>query len=425
MSIEHTFESRKGNPLFNTSYPISPDDWIKYRTSSPLSFQGEVEVSFYVHMPFCKKICSFCEYTKMICPNDEVQRMYVQTIDNDISLFVREYGDSIKLRGFDVGGGTPTALTDNNFSLLLQIFKKTVDGMKTTDDFEPSIEGTFETITDKKTEMIVDAGIERVSLGVQSSNGSVLSKNHRDCVGLPAMKTIMALLRDNGIKKINLDLMYGLKGQTNSDIIKDIQLIEALSPEQVTLYELRTNMISESTHKTADELYDAYSRLYKGLRGLGYCGRFGQNTFSINRDDMGVSSYLRSRMLDGTAYKGFGISAQSMCKEGVAYNVGKSSGSIRELLGVKTFNEEFTYKLPASELASKYIAIGAYCGSFSLDRLSEILGCDSREYYSKQLSYCLSEKLISIHNNRVHITPKGFVNYGAVFSLFYLNDYED
>ena len=178
-------------------------------------------------------------------------------------------------------------------------------------------------------------------------------------------------------------------------------------------------MTHECTHMSKEELHDAYTLLYNGLTAIGFHAHFGQNTFSKNSCDMGVSSYLRSRMLEGVAYKGFGISAQSMSSQGVSYNTGKSSSAIRSLIANDSFPEEYTYVLPPQELAAKYIAIGAYSGSFSLHRLTEILGQDAVDYYKEQLDFCLTEGYLEILEGRVYVTPKGFRYYGALFSLFH------
>ena len=170
---------------------------------------------------------------------------------------------------------------------------------------------------------------------------------------------------------------------------------------------------------TKDELYNSYSFLYNSLRDLGYYVRFGQNTFSKRANDIGVSSYLRERMMNAGAYKGFGISAQSMNRNGVSYNIGKLKKSFNDLLAMKSYDEEYVYQLPPKELASKYIAISAYNGSFSLEKLSELLGCDATTYYSAPLDFCVSHGYIEISNERVIITPLGFKYYGALFSLFY------
>lgn len=418
MNLKELFEERKNNPIWNTSYPISPADWAGYRVPHPLSFASDKELSFYIHIPFCKHLCSFCEYTRMVCPSEEIQSKYIQTIDKEISEFVSDHLD-IVLHGFDIGGGTPTALSDNNLRLLLKTFGEAKNRLEVSEDFEPSIEATFDTITERKATFIASAGIHRVSLGIQSTDADVLRENHRSNIKVEMMKCTIEMLHQNDIQKVNLDMMYGLKGQTLDTLHKDLQTIKFLAPEQVTLYELRTNMIHECSHMSKEELYQAYTTLYDRLTALGYYARFGQNTFSKNCSDMGVSSYLRSRMLEGVAYKGFGISAQSMSSYGVSYNTGKSSNNLHVLIGTDNFIEEFTYELSPQELASKYIAIGAYSGSFSLRRLTRILECDANLYYRKQLEFCIAEGYIEIQGDRVYVTANGFKYYGTIFSLFY------
>lgn len=65
MDITQIFESRKNNSKWNTSYPLSPNDWVKYRTDTSLIFNEKDGISYYIHIPFCKKLCSFCEYTRI------------------------------------------------------------------------------------------------------------------------------------------------------------------------------------------------------------------------------------------------------------------------------------------------------------------------------------------------------------------------
>lgn len=144
---------------------------------------------------------------------------------------------------------------------------------------------------------------------------------------------------------------------------------------------------------------------------------FGQNTFSMDVKDEGVSSYLRERMLNGVAYKGFGMSAQSMSSYGIAYNVGKLTFAPQKELNSKDYPEQFTYILPPIELASKYMAISAYNGSFSTRKLKDF-GINE-EYIKEVLDFCLDEDLLfKGDSDRIFITRKGFIHYGALFSLF-------
>ena len=418
MTIAELFQSRKNDPRWNTSYPLNPSDWAAYRVPGSLSFENDSRMSFYVHIPFCKQLCSFCEYTRMLCPDENVQRDYLLAIDNDIEQFKQRYND-IALLGFDIGGGTPTSLSENNFSLLMQIYRNAILGLCVDDRYEPSIEGTFNTLSEQKLEEMATNGFQRLSLGVQSSCSSVLHHHQRRNASEAMMSSWLTKAWDKGIKKVNLDFMYGLKGQNESTIRQDLGLISRLKPQQVTLYELRTNMISAKETFTKELLYSQYAQYYEGLIAMGYNARFGQNTFSVDAKDEGVSSYLRERMLNGAAYKGFGLSAQSMSSVGLSYNIGKVAHANVALLSASSYPEEYTYSLPKKEMAAKYMAISAYNGSFSLNRLLSY-GI-KKESLNEILDFCFSQGLLLYENDKKHVivTPKGFVHYGALFSLFF------
>ena len=109
-----------------------------------------------------------------------------------------------------------------------------------------------------------------------------------------------------------------------------------------------------------------------------------------------------------------------MSFEGVSYNVGKSSHNLKELILSDPYHEEYTYILPKRELAAKYIAIAAYNGSFSLNRVSTILGIDARKQYQAELDFALSHGYMKEDlEGWIRITKDGFMHYGAIFSLFY------
>jgi oxygen-independent coproporphyrinogen-3 oxidase len=354
----------------------------------------------------------------MKCPNDEIQRHYLRTLDIDIQNFIENHPHII-LQGFDIGGGTPTALGNDNFTRLIDIYQKTISSVKIAPDFEASIEGTFQTLSEDKLKTISNAGIRRLSLGIQSTNRKILLVNQRSDESVNTIKKWIEYAKSMGIQKINIDIMYGLKGQTLKEIESEIKIAELLNTEQITLYELRTNMLNNVGYATKEDLFQSYNVLYNGFTSLNYQARFGQNTFSKNKEDFGVSSYLRNRMLNGLAYKGFGISAQSMSNYGISYNVGKNRTDLLRYINLTTYNEEYTYHLPKRELLSKYIAISAYSGQFSLKKASEISGDDCINYFKQEIDFCIEHELMTFENDTLFITHNGFKNYGAVFSLFF------
>lgn len=428
--IQGLFEQRKNNPMFNTSYPLSPDDWAKYSTLGTLPFDCSKPIAFYIHIPFCRQICSFCEYTKMCTPEKEKQRNYLGALDMEFHHFIDRY-PNMKIYGFDIGGGTPTSLDAGIFCQLMSMFEEGfMDNRMVTSDYEPSIEGSFETLVDDywgphKSFYIAKAGFKRLSLGVQSTSDDVLNPLHRNTISIKKMGKAIDEWHRLGISKINLDLMYGLPEQTLETIKKDIAVIRELNPEQVTVYEFRTNQLKTDYKPKSDVCFSQYCELFDGLSQLRYYGEFGRNTFSRDPYDCGLSSYLRHRMFDGWQYKGFGISAQSMSKFGVSYNIGKNKavGNLidRDWLNNNRYSyeaEEY-YQLPRQELLNKFVAISGYSGGFSLSAAKNIFGDDFDSRYRNVMRFLINENLATIKSDRLQLTETGFRNYGAILSLFY------
>ena len=80
MDIEAIFNQRKHSALYNTSYPIAPTDWSAYRVAdAQLPFEEDKQLSFYVHIPFCNQLCSYCEYSRILCPDEATQTHYLKT----------------------------------------------------------------------------------------------------------------------------------------------------------------------------------------------------------------------------------------------------------------------------------------------------------------------------------------------------------
>ena len=235
------------------------------------------------------------------------------------------------------------------------------------------------------------------------------------------MADIFRSCRQQGINTINLDLMYGFVHQTKEEIEATTKVVERLMPEHLTVYELRTNMLSKYPIATAEQRFEQYSYLYDLITGLGYKGRFGMNTFSLT-GDYGLSSYLQHRMMENGSYKGFGIAAQSKNDTGISYNIGKNGESLECCLYMNTFEEGGdSYRLPPRELLSKYVAISGYCGMMDLSVMEEILHSDPNMVFEKELGFLLNNDYIEKDGTMLYLTPKGFLHYGAVLSLFYNN----
>lgn len=403
--------------LCNTSYPYKPEYFGQYR--SKIDIMADVdELSLYFHVPFCKSICSFCEYTRFILTNVDEEKYYLNLLEKQLDKYFDNHTVNL-LYGLDVGGGTPSALSENGLERLFKMTVKYSALKPKVFDYESSIEFSYDTVNEAKIALISDAKFDRVSTGIQLYDHSMMDRHNRKVSALERMMAVNNSFRKAGIKKINIDIMYGFPNQTDEMLEPTIDAIGQLDVDQITLYEMRYNQNKlTSSHVTRKSLYNQYCQLYKALKELGYKARFGQNTFSKYDNDEGVSSYLRYRMRKGIPYKGFGISAQSMSMKGLSYNSLKGI-SARHIPEIERIEESYVYALPKEEIVGKYVSVSLYNGCFDLGIVSRILGTTAETYYHDELCYLIDKQFISIDNGMVYLTIEGFEYYSVIAAFFW------
>lgn len=158
----------------------------------------------------------------MATPQMKLQAHYVQTLLKELHEFGVQH-NNLTLEGFDIGGGTPTALSPKLLAELVHGYQDFLQNRSIATDFEPSIESTFQTATEEKLQIIGQAGIKRLSLGIQSSSMELLRNHARRLEAKELMQRVLDSAHAAGIHKVNLDFMYGLPGQSTESIISGTQ----------------------------------------------------------------------------------------------------------------------------------------------------------------------------------------------------------
>lgn len=420
-NIDDIFKSRVNDYHYNTSYPLTPQHWQKYKTNRQLSFADIKDYSWYIHIPFCKTLCKFCEYTRFKAIDSEAEKHYLKIISNDIANFINQNNTKEAIfHGLDIGGGTPSALSHSSLYELMLMANDYADLLTKAGDFCGSIEGSFNTIDEEKIRIIANnaKNIKRMSFGLQSS-AHLMKGLNRNNGSVKHMVKVFDWCRRYGIKILNIDLMYGLPNQSKEDITTVMAIVKELMPEHITIYEYRTNMLKGDMPSDVDTRYMQYSQLFNLISDLNYDGHFGGNTFSRISDD-GLSSYLHHRMIENGSYKGFGIAAQSKICNGLSYNIGKGGKTLKDCMAHDTFEADSqTYILPPQEMLAKYLAISGYYGKFRLSKMNDIIGHNSMKAFKSEFEYLLNNKMIAIDHDWISITKEGFKYYGAILSLFY------
>lgn len=188
----------------------------------------------YIHIPFCKKICSYCDFCKMYY-KEEIVDEYLDALEQEIkSIYQNEELDTIY-----IGGGTPSSLTTKQLKRLFSILSI----IKKSKNAEYTIEGNIESTTEEKLLLYKKNGINRLSFGIESINQNNLEYLERSFSKEQTEKVIQTARR-LGFKNINLDLIYAIPRENIEILTEDINYVLSLEPEHISTYSL---MIEEHT----------------------------------------------------------------------------------------------------------------------------------------------------------------------------------
>jgi len=188
-------------------------------------------ISVYVHVPFCRSKCAYCDFNSY-AGLEHLFEPYVQALARDIRL-VGE-GLSLQARTIYLGGGTPTVLP---FSLLAEILLSLRQAFRVTADAEITIEANPGTVDSDYLAGLLDLGVNRLSLGVQSLNDGLLRLLGRIHTAAEAVESYN-LARQAGLANINLDLIYGVPHQTLELWQSTLRQTLSLRPDHLSLYAL-------------------------------------------------------------------------------------------------------------------------------------------------------------------------------------------
>ncbi len=193
-----------------------------------------MSVGLYLHIPFCHTRCHFCAFTLQIHREDRVQR-YLGALVNEMRLHADQ--QSLAGRRLDTvyfGGGTPTTLSAVQLTDILQNVR---DSFGLTDATEISVEAHPDTVTEDGLRQLTDAGCTRISFGVQSmDDGELLQIGRRTSSN--RTQAAVGMARSAGFANINLDLIYGVPGQTLDGWLATLDAVLALEPAHLSCYAL-------------------------------------------------------------------------------------------------------------------------------------------------------------------------------------------
>lgn len=256
-------------------------------------------MSVYIHIPFCDNICSYCDFCKVFY-NSKIVDDYLGALRNEISLnYKGEVIDTIY-----IGGGTPSCLSFEQLDVLFDILR----AFKFSSDYEFTFECNIENIDYDKLKFLYDNGVNRLSIGVQTFNEKFLKFLNRNHSCSEVVNKI-DMAKKIGFKNINIDLIYGIPGESLDDLNHDIDMFLSLGINHISTYSL---ILEEHTKLYVDGVSNIDEELDRKMYDL-ICFRLSDSGFChYEISNFGKSGFESKHNLvywNNMHYYGFGCGA--------------------------------------------------------------------------------------------------------------------
>ena len=184
--------------------------------------------SVYIHIPFCRSICSYCDFCKMLY-NGSFVTQYLNALLKEI----KDRYDGEEIKTLYIGGGTPSSLSIKDLKYLFEIVRQ----FNLTKLEEFTFECNLNDLNEELLQFLFDNGVNRLSIGIESFNEDKLKFMERFHSYQEACN-IFKIIRNIGFTNVNVDLIYGIPGETLKDLKKDLELILKLNPDHISTYSL-------------------------------------------------------------------------------------------------------------------------------------------------------------------------------------------
>ena len=373
------------------------------------------ETSLYIHIPFCKQKCFYCDFPSF-AGKEKYREDYIEALCKEILDKCQKY----KIKSIFIGGGTPSYLEVHEIKKLLE----TVNKLQFADNMEFTMECNPGTVNEEKLIAMKDGGINRISFGLQSCNNELLKVIGRIHTYEEFVENYK-LARKLGFNNINVDLMYGLPNLT-VDLWKDtLAKICSLKPEHISAYSL---IIEEGT---------AFYSLYE------------KNKLEIpSEDDERIMDKMTKDILKKYGYHQYEISnfalPEKECEHNKVYwslgeyiGVGLASSSYIDgyrLVNIDNMNEYIKrvenndnvvmekHKNSREDEIEEFIFMGLrMLSGISLSKFNKKFGVDINSIYEHVIEKNIRAGLLVIKDDFMYLTSKGIELSNIVMSDFILD----
>ena len=228
------------------------------------------KLGLYIHIPFCEKKCRYCGFLSSGDYDDETYERYTRALCAEIEGYNETFSSIYNPDTIFIGGGTPSLLSPERIQRIFESIHRT---FTVSENAEITIESNPNSLNDEKLAAYIGAGVNRLSMGVQSMDDHILDslgRVHRS----EDVRIAYEKAREAGFENINIDLMFGVPEQDPADVISSVEKIISMKPEHISLYglqleedtifyeEYKSGILDVPEEQIEREMYhDALSRL--------------------------------------------------------------------------------------------------------------------------------------------------------------------
>jgi len=370
----------------------------------------------YLHIPYCRTKCHYCDF--YATSNMTSIRKLVESEKNELISRKHYIGNEI-VETIYFGGGTPSVLSAIHVKELLAVI---YTNFIVASDCEITLEANPEDLEEPYLTGLRSAGINRLSIGIQSFNNEMLAYLGRGHDNSKLVNKIKAV-KTAGIGNISLDLIYGIPGLSLGNYLESLNVAVQSGIQHISAYSLiiekntffyklyKTNRLIEAPD---DDVVAQFNATIDTLANHGF-SHYEVSSFALE----GYKSRHNSSYWEGKKYLGVGPSAHSF--DGISRQWNLSS--IRNyMLNMENGKDFFEVEiLSETDRYNEYLLVGLRTANgISRNYISEKFNPRIAEYFTKELSKLNSEDFISVINDRVTLTRKGiFVSDLIIRSLFF------
>lgn len=433
MKIDSTFIEKYNVPVPRyTSYPPALYFHSNFETSKPLqliqeSNDTETElISFYIHIPFCKKICHFCGCNAYKPTKKSIVEEYLIALKKEITSVTRHIDKSRKVAQIHYGGGTPNAIAAHYLKEINEMFFNAFDFIEVP---EIAIECNPAQLDSSYVDELIAAGFNRISIGVQDFDPEILKTINRDPSFLPLHELIDYFRSKKSDISINLDFIYGLPGQTVESFNESIKRAIAIKPERLVTFSYahvpwvkkHQKILEKKGLPDSDTKLQMFLSSRKLLLDAGYIP-IGLDHYVLPKDELNIAYQTKTlhrnfqgyctRKTTGQVYA-FGVSAISQLDNAYLQNY-KDTATYISYVEKGLLPVEKGYELNVTEKMIRDSVTNIMCNNYlDFKELSQRYNLSVEDFKNKiqfntdKLEPFIKDQLIELSNTALNVSETG------------------